>query len=463
MNIASTLRVSTLVASLGSLAYAAPQVELDDPSTDHLPVIEVGGIPFATWGEYLTSDVFRSRGLRCAIPDRITRTPDTLAEMPSDCSYFSTNPASQYAPTYVFNIPVVVHVIMNTSGQGNITNAKVQSQIDILNEDFLAIAGTNGAPGTDTLIQFHLATEDPNGNPTNGITRTTNNSWFNDSGSYWNTLAWDTNRYLNIYTNQASGALGYVPDLPQGGIVGQNRDRVVVLWSSFGRNAPIGPPYNQGRTTTHEVGHYFGLEHTFSGGCASAGNCYNNGDLICDTNPEGSPAFGCPNSSSCGSSDPTDNYMDYSDDLCMEKFTPEQTRRMRCTIEFWRPDLADTIVPVPALATIRNGSGSNPATYFPINTPLIGQNWEALIFGGSPLISIIIPTLNGPTSGTFIASGELLVNPPFLPFFISNGSHSIAIPGDPVLLGRQYSTQGATLVSGTLSLLNAVELTFGNQ
>ena len=103
--------------------------------------------------------------------------------------------------------------------------AQVQSQIDVLNEDFLALAGSNGADGTDIQIQFYLAEVDPNGNATNGVTYSNNTSWYNDSGSYWNSLAWDTNRYLNIYTNSAGGFLGYVPDLPQGGIAGSNSAR----------------------------------------------------------------------------------------------------------------------------------------------------------------------------------------------------------------------------------------------
>ena len=448
---------------IAGLAVSSNAFPSSPQATDRnsIPLIQVDGIPFETWGEYLASDLFTARGLRCGIPERATRVPSTFNSVPGDCGYNSTNPTGQYAPTFVYEIPVVVHVITSSGGQGNITDAKVQSQIDILNEDFLALAGSNGSSGTNSMIQFHLATVDPNGNATNGITRTTNTNWFNDNGQYWNTLAWDTNRYLNIYTNQASGALGYVPDIPQGGIVGQDRDRVVVLWSSFGRNAPIGPPYNQGRTTTHEVGHYFGLEHTFTGGCASAGNCNSNGDLICDTNPESQPAFGCPNTFTCGSSDPTDNYLDYSDDLCMEMFTQEQSRRMRCTIEYWRPDLPTTSSTVTAVATIRNGSGINPLSYLPINRPLIGSTWQSVISGGSPLITVIIPGLN-PTSATFIPSGELLVQPPFLPFFVSSGFHSISIPNDPSLLGRQYVTQGATLVSGVLTLTNAVDMTIGN-
>lgn len=303
--------------------------------------IVADGVTYSSWDELLASGYYAQEGTRC-------RTLPSMVEVDlrgtsSDCSFSRTNVEAQYDPSNgLIRIPVVVHVIQNTSGTGSMTDARVQSQIEILNEDFQAMAGTNGSNGNDAQIEFFLATEDPNGNPTTGITRSTNNSWFNDSGSYWNSLAWDTDRYLNIYTNSASGALGYVPDLPQGGIVGSNADRVVILYSTFGRNAPFNP-FHLGRTGTHEVGHYLGLYHTFNGGCASASSCSTNGDRICDTNPEGSPTYGCPGSrSSCGAQAPKDNYMDYSDDICMEQFTEDQNNRMRCTIEHYRPDLAVT-------------------------------------------------------------------------------------------------------------------------
>jgi hypothetical protein len=266
-----------------------------------------------------------------------------LAMPPSDCGYSSTNPAAQYAPDEVFEIPVVFHVIQRNSGEGFISQAQLEAQINILNEDFRALQGSLGANGLDTKIQFALATLDPSGQPATGITYSTNNQWFGDSGGYWNSLAWDTSRYMNVYTNDGGGALGYVPDIPQGGLAGLPRDRIVVLWSSIGRNGPIGPPFDQGRTLTHEVGHYLGLLHTFDGSC-SGGSCNSSGDLICDTNAESQPNDGCsPGSSSCGSSDPVRNYMNYSDDTCMWEFTEEQARRMRCTLEFYRPNVYDVI------------------------------------------------------------------------------------------------------------------------
>jgi len=301
--------------------------------------ILVDGHTFGSWQELAASGYFEQHGTRCGCMDAIFEPLGAPAGVGSgaDCSFSFTNPAPEYDPSVdTYRIPVVVHVIQNTGGTGFIPESRVQSQIDILNEDFNAIAGTNGENGNFANIEFFLATEDPGGNPTNGITYSTNNTWFNDNGAYYNTLAWDTNRYLNIYTNSASGALGYVPDLPQGGIPGSDADRVVVLYSTFGRNAPFAP-FNLGRTATHEVGHYLGLFHPFSSSCS---NSYSSGDLIVDTSAQRSPTFGCPGTDiQCGANVPIDNYMNYSDDRCMEQFTPEQVRRMRCTLLNYRPQL----------------------------------------------------------------------------------------------------------------------------
>lgn len=310
---------------------------IDSPSFEVLSDHEIiaDGQTFHSWQELYESGYYQFEDTKCGARPLIL--PDDTARGGSDCTFNRTRVLPQYDPSVAkYRIPVVVHVIQRTNGTGAISDSRVASQIDILNEDFQAMAGTNGAPGNDAQFEFYLATVDPDGNPTNGITHSTNNTWYNDGGSYWNTLAWDTNRYLNIYTNSASGNLGYVPDLPQGGIVGSKADRVVILDSTFGRNAPF-VPYNLGRTVTHEVGHYFGLFHTFEGGCS---NSYTSGDRIVDTHSESSPTFGCPGSrSSCGGQAPFHNYMDYSDDICMNQFTVEQNNRMRCSLLTYRPNL----------------------------------------------------------------------------------------------------------------------------
>lgn len=318
--------------------------------------VRMKGVEYNSWTAYFESDEFRDGGRRCGKPASV---PDpSRAVDPSDCTYTSTNPTSDYDTVDRYEIQVVVHIIEHTNGSGAISDAMVDSQIEVLNEDFEALAGTPGSPGYDTGLTFVLATEDPGGSPTTGITRSVNSTWFTDGGSYWNTLAWDTSRYMNIYTNNADGNLGYVPDLPQGGIAGNDSDRVVILWSAFGRNSAGGPPYDQGRTLTHEVGHYLGLEHTFSNGCgtSSSPGCYTSGDYVCDTNAESTSTGGCPGSkTSCGSADPIENYMDYSNDTCMDRFTNEQSHRMRCSLLNYRADLYQPAVPPVCGDNIRSG------------------------------------------------------------------------------------------------------------
>ncbi len=143
------------------------------------------------------------------------------------------NPDPAYDPTTPRVIEVVVHVIMDSSClEGAFSDEMVASQIEILNEDFLALAGTPGANGTDAQIRFDFADADPQAEPTTGITRD-NTIWFNDDGDYWETLAWDPHRYLNLYTNTASGARGNVPFLPlRAGSAVTPTEWCSTIWSS---------------------------------------------------------------------------------------------------------------------------------------------------------------------------------------------------------------------------------------
>ena len=293
-------------------------------------LIHAGGKTYPDWAAYFASDFFRDRGHRCGTPDIGEVGPDEggVAGTAADCSLSFTNPAAEYGPSNgVFIIDVVIHNIAANNGTGYIEDATLASQIDVLNEDFNALAGSLGAPGTDCAIEFRLA----------GITHSFKNTWYNDRGGYKSSLAWDNSRYLNIYTNTAGGNLGYVEGFPQQGIAGTASDGVVCNWQAFGRNSPLSP-YDLGRTATHEVGHYLGLLHTFQGGCGTS-DCARSGDLVCDTNAESSPNYSGCSRSSCGSPDPVKNYMDYSEDACMTNFTPDQAARMRCTLIHFRESL----------------------------------------------------------------------------------------------------------------------------
>lgn len=377
VSLAAGLAISSLASPLTAQVFDAPQ----SPREDFVVYQELDGTivaidanstqAFNTWSEYAASSFFIEHNARCSATTQPLYQGLIGSASTSDCSSNQTNADAQYAPGPLYRIPVVVHIFMNTSGAGAITDQMVQSQIDVLNEDFLAIPGTNGGPGNDSQIEFFLATTDPQGNPTSGITRHTNNDWYNDNGDYWNSVGWDTNEYLNIYTNTAAGNLGYAYVPSGGGVVGHPQEGVRVLWSAFGRNAPIGPPYNLGRTTTHEVGHYLGLYHTFQGGC-QGGPCHKRGDLICDTNKESQPNYDSCSRSTCNSPDPTTNYMDYSDDICMNEFTSDQLRRMRCTIEAFRTDLPEVTDTLPGQAT--NPSPSDGASSVSTGTSL---SWNA--------------------------------------------------------------------------------------
>lgn len=248
--------------------------------------------------------------------------------------------------TGTITIPVVAHVVYNNATE-NISAAQVQSQIDILNEDFRRLnADAVNTPSVfqgvaaDVEIEFCLATVDPQGNPTDGITRTptsvtafgTNDEVkFNSSGGK---DAWPASDYMNFWVCDISGGiLGYA-QFPGGPA---STDGVVVDYQYFGDIGTATAPFDKGRTGTHEVGHYLNLRHIWGDG-----NC-NADDFVSDTPRAGGPNYtgspcNFPGSNSCneGTGDLPDmfqNYMDYSDDGCMNLFTQGQTARMRALFE----------------------------------------------------------------------------------------------------------------------------------
>ena len=210
-------------------------------------------------------------------------------------------------------IPVYWHVIRSGTGtnQGNITDAQIAQQIQVLNA---AYAGTGWS--------FTLA----------ATTRTTNSTWYTCSGGSCETQMKNALRQgsaddLNIYSNNMGGGLLGWATFPSS-YSGQPRmDGVVVLYSSLPGGSAA--PYNLGDTATHEVGHWMGLYHTFQGGCNRSAT---GGDGVADTPAEKSPAYGCPTGrDTCrniAGLDPITNFMDYTDDACMDRFSAGQDSRM---------------------------------------------------------------------------------------------------------------------------------------
>lgn len=240
----------------------------------------------------------------------------------------------------VIVIPVVVHVVWNTAAQ-NISEQMITSQIRVLNEDFRKMAGTpgwnNDPVGADTRIEFRLATVDPNGNPHTGINRvqTSVTSWNyqTQNAQLKATSYWDSNRYLNIWTaNLSGGILGYA-QFPGGN---QLTDGVVILYSAFGYNSPAAP-YNLGRTTTHEVGHWINLRHTWGDGDCTVDDGVDDTPLCSGQYFSSVPT--CPKPTQCGFVRQIENYMDYSDDGCMNIYTNGQSVRMNAAWQSFRSNL----------------------------------------------------------------------------------------------------------------------------
>ncbi|MEJ7589005.1 MAG: M43 family zinc metalloprotease [Ferruginibacter sp.] len=237
----------------------------------------------------------------------------------------------------IIYIPVVVHVLYKNSAE-NITDAQIKSQIDVLNNDFnLLNSDRTNTPDAfkplagDARIRFCLAQVDPQGKKTTGIDRkyTTQDMFITDDGMKMvlkgGAASWDSKRYLNIWVCKlGSRSVGYAtpPGAPA------ELDGVVIAYDVFGTTGSLRPVFNKGRTATHEIGHWLGLIHTWGDD-----NCGD--DHVDDTPQQQSYNFGCqsfPKLSSCSPDSNGDmymNFMDFSDDACMNMFTKGQAQRMR--------------------------------------------------------------------------------------------------------------------------------------
>ncbi len=302
------------------------------------------------------------------------------------------NKASRSNSDTIYKVKLVFHVVyLDTAGfTDNIPDSVIQSQVEILNEDyrrlnrdtdrtrseFLPVAGDAG-------IEFELATIDPDGNPTNGITRTVGNPGFlgfsiideNMKKAASGKAAWPTDRYVNVWVCDLLGGIGgflgvlgyaYPPANAPNWPAGQQApdsavEGVVLHYAVVGRNFsnPIDNTVAGGRSLVHELGHYFGMRHIWGDetGCADD-------DGISDT-PRASDASQqtCDTViNSCVDAGPTDfpdmieNYMDYSDDRCLNMFTVEQIGIMRAMLQTSRAGVATV--------EIRTATGIKPEENF---------------------------------------------------------------------------------------------------
>jgi hypothetical protein len=241
----------------------------------------------------------------------------------------------------LITIPTVVHVVYRTNAE-NISDAQVKSQLTVLNRDFRAKnADRTKVPSVwkgmvaDPNIQFALATKDPVGKKSTGITRTKTTRTSFGTGDTVKTKSgggvapWPTDRYLNIWVCTLSdGLLGYA-QFPGGPA---KTDGVVVLNKAFGTTGTATSPFNRGRTATHEVGHWLNLRHIWADTLDCSGS-----DFVEDTPNAAGPNYGKPRFPhiSCSNGPNGDmfmNYMDYVDDAAMYMFTPGQAVRMNATL-----------------------------------------------------------------------------------------------------------------------------------
>ncbi len=242
-------------------------------------------------------------------------------------------------PRELFTIPVVVHVVWNEAEE-NISDNQIFSQIDalntdfqLLNEDIIQLPEAFIDLAADVGIQFCLANLDPDGEQTNGITRTQTEETCIGSAQtperkkqihyteYGGHDAWDPEKYLNIWVGNLCGVLGRSSFPFQ---AGEAEDGIVVDPFAFG-TAGAEPPYDLGRTAVHEIGHYLNLFHIWGGS-----DDFCDDDLVSDTPLQRGPYYGCPNHPvvSCDSEDLFMNFMNYVDDDCMYMFTVGQKGRM---------------------------------------------------------------------------------------------------------------------------------------
>ncbi len=265
--------------------------------------------------------------------------------------------------TGVVRIPVVVHVVWNTAAQ-NVSDAQIQSQINVLNADFRRTNADAGSVpphfagiAADARIEFALAVRDPNCAVTTGITRTntatTGFTWATrnniKSAAAGGADPWPSDRYLNIWVaNFTDGILGFAtfPGSPAA------LDGFVVDTEAFGTLGTAAAPFNLGRTGTHEIGHWLNLIHIWGDDTTLLNQC-SGSDQCADTPNQADETYGNPSGIriSCGNGpngDNYQNYMDYTDDAGMFMFTLDQATRMNAALMVARASIlaSDGLIPV---------------------------------------------------------------------------------------------------------------------
>lgn len=300
----------------------------------------------------------------------------------------------------VVTIPVVVHVLYK-NGTQNVSDAQIASQLAVLNADFrklnadfnTVVPAAFKSVGADLELAFCLATKKPDGSSTSGIERKSVSNSFVFGNSYYKAsglAAWDPTKYLNIwvgkfdgvdeYGDPWEGTLGfaYLPDA-----AGLPYDGLCIGYDAFGTTGTATAPFNKGRTGTHEIGHYFGLNHIWGDLENSCGTSAGN-DGCADTPATKDSYFGKPtfptNLYACTTTANGSmfmNYMDYVDDAAMAMFTNDQKTITQNTMAGPRASLLNSnACALLAVDDVEKGNSinvfPNPAVnYISIASPLV--------------------------------------------------------------------------------------------
>ena len=326
-----TLITLLALVALGlALGITRPRIvnnaQAQDQDGDRAAIVQEDKFaPFVVNGvSWRNKAAFIRSGARCGTPNPDAQTLAAVEKRVADNMLLrgrDPRDTSAQRAAGTVTIKVYFHIIRKgtTVADGNIPIAWIDDQLAVLNKAFAGTApGGAGAPTPFKFVKF-------------GVTRTTNVAWYTAGPDTSEELAMKsalrrgTSEDLNFYVNSPGGGLLGWATFPwdyDTEVNAPKLDGVVCLNQTLPGGSAS--PYNLGDTGVHEVGHWFGLFHTFQNGCGIAG------DRISDTPSEASPAFGCPvGRNTCGAAgnDPITNFMDYTDDACMFQFTPRQANR----------------------------------------------------------------------------------------------------------------------------------------